>query len=74
MYRIIIIIQDGRLVGKENLVDMPNINNMAKNGINFINAYTNSPICCPSRSGREILKLTLFILVEIEKLISLTWT
>ncbi|XP_072038127.1 arylsulfatase K-like [Amphiura filiformis] len=42
---------DGRLVGRDDLLQMPNINNLAKNGVNFINAYTNSPICCPSRSA-----------------------
>eukprot|EP01084_Bolivina_argentea_P249239 417134_1 len=30
---------------------MPNLRNLAKDGINFINSYTNSPVCVTSRSS-----------------------
>ncbi|KAM8960802.1 arylsulfatase K [Pelodytes ibericus] len=44
---------DGRLtVALENdLVNLPNLNYMKSHGALFLNAYTNSPICCPSRSA-----------------------
>ncbi|XP_063820103.1 arylsulfatase K isoform X1 [Pseudophryne corroboree] len=44
---------DGRLtLGPENnLVSLPNLNLMKRHGAVFLNAYTNSPICCPSRAA-----------------------
>ncbi|XP_066272588.1 arylsulfatase K-like [Branchiostoma lanceolatum] len=44
---------DGRLIGQgpDSVVDLPNLNYMVQNGVNFRNTYTNSPICCPSRSA-----------------------
>eukprot|EP01084_Bolivina_argentea_P228783 386317_1 len=34
-----------------NIVSMPNLRSLAKDGINFINSYTNSPVCVTSRSS-----------------------
>ncbi|XP_075710962.1 arylsulfatase K [Rhinoderma darwinii] len=44
---------DGRLtIAPENhLVALPNIDFLNKRGAVFMNAYTNSPICCPSRAA-----------------------
>ncbi|KAM4709638.1 arylsulfatase K isoform 2-T2 [Discoglossus pictus] len=44
---------DGRLTFSpdDNLVSLPNLNFMKSNGAVFLNAYTNSPICCPSRAA-----------------------
>lgn len=44
---------DGRLtIAPENhLVDLPNLNFLKQQGAVFLNAYTNSPICCPSRAA-----------------------
>uniref|UniRef100_A0A8C5M5E9 Arylsulfatase K n=1 Tax=Leptobrachium leishanense TaxID=445787 RepID=A0A8C5M5E9_9ANUR len=44
---------DGRLTvdPERNLVPFPNLNYMKNHGAVFRNAYTNSPICCPSRSA-----------------------
>jgi len=33
------------------VVKLPYINFMRELGATFLNAYTNSPICCPSRAG-----------------------
>eukprot|EP00118_Oscarella_pearsei_P008337 m.42407 g.42407 ORF g.42407 m.42407 type:complete len:520 (+) comp33355_c0_seq6:18-1577(+) len=41
---------DGRLIGKD-VVHLPNLEKVAQQGIVFENAYTNNPICCPSRSA-----------------------
>ncbi|XP_058720230.1 arylsulfatase K isoform X1 [Poecile atricapillus] len=44
---------DGRLTffpGNQT-VDLPSINFMKRHGTVFLNAYTNSPICCPSRAA-----------------------
>ncbi|NWU94035.1 ARSK Arylsulfatase, partial [Upupa epops] len=44
---------DGRLTfypGNQ-AVDLPSINFMKRQGTIFLNAYTNSPICCPSRAA-----------------------
>ncbi|PKU37698.1 hypothetical protein llap_11999 [Limosa lapponica baueri] len=44
---------DGRLTfypGNQT-VDLPSINFMKRYGTVFLNAYTNSPICCPSRAA-----------------------
>ncbi|KAI2538270.1 arylsulfatase family member K, partial [Homo sapiens] len=54
---------DGRLTfhpGSQ-VVKLPFINFMKTRGTSFLNAYTNSPICCPSRAvivwkrGQEML-------------------
>ena len=53
---------DGRVLDPSsklwNIVSMPNLRSLAKDGINFINTYCNSPLCAPSRasmwSGRFI--------------------
>ncbi|NWR23064.1 ARSK Arylsulfatase, partial [Emberiza fucata] len=44
---------DGRLtfLPGNQTVDLPSINFMKRHGTVFINAYTNSPICCPSRAA-----------------------
>ncbi|XP_034955902.2 arylsulfatase K isoform X1 [Zootoca vivipara] len=44
---------DGRLTfhPKNETVDLPFVNLMRKHGSLFLNAYTNSPICCPSRAA-----------------------
>ncbi|XP_069608044.1 arylsulfatase K isoform X1 [Ranitomeya imitator] len=44
---------DGRLtIAPENrLVDLPNLDFLKRHGAVFLNAYTNSPICCPSRAA-----------------------
>ncbi|NXN17883.1 ARSK Arylsulfatase, partial [Indicator maculatus] len=44
---------DGRLTfhpGNQT-VDLPSIHFMSRSGTIFLNAYTNSPICCPSRAA-----------------------
>uniref|UniRef100_A0A8C5YXH0 Arylsulfatase K n=1 Tax=Marmota marmota marmota TaxID=9994 RepID=A0A8C5YXH0_MARMA len=49
----LIIIGDGRLTfhpGSQ-VVKLPFINFMKTYGTSFLNAYTNSPICCPSRAA-----------------------
>lgn len=45
--------KDGRLTyapGRD-VVQLPYINYMRELGVIFLNSYTNSPICCPSRAG-----------------------
>ncbi|XP_037981740.1 arylsulfatase K isoform X3 [Motacilla alba alba] len=44
---------DGRLtfLPGNQTVDLPSINFMKRHGTVFLNAYTNSPICCPSRAA-----------------------
>ncbi|KAM5193832.1 arylsulfatase K [Mantella aurantiaca] len=44
---------DGRLMSNldSHVVSLPNLNFMKHHGAVFLNAYTNSPICCPSRSA-----------------------
>ncbi|XP_063312820.1 arylsulfatase K [Pelobates fuscus] len=44
---------DGRLTTalENNFVQLPNLQFMKSNGAVFLNAYTNSPICCPSRAA-----------------------
>ncbi|XP_055459977.1 arylsulfatase K [Psammomys obesus] len=44
---------DGRLTFKpgSQVVKLPFINFMKAHGTTFLNAYTNSPICCPSRAA-----------------------
>ncbi|KAG9487997.1 hypothetical protein GDO78_007676 [Eleutherodactylus coqui] len=44
---------DGRLTTAPGnyLVDLPNLNFLKQHGAVFLNAYTNSPICCPSRAA-----------------------
>ncbi|XP_053557473.1 arylsulfatase K isoform X2 [Bombina bombina] len=44
---------DGRLTifPENNLVSLPYLNFMKNHGAVFLNAYTNSPICCPSRAA-----------------------
>lgn len=49
--------KDGRLTfapGRD-VVQLPNINYMRELGAIFLNSYTNSPICCPSRAGETIV-------------------
>ncbi|EGV98401.1 Arylsulfatase K [Cricetulus griseus] len=50
---------DGRLTFQpgSGVVKLPFINFMRAHGTTFLNAYTNSPICCPSRAGEIILTL-----------------
>ena len=33
------------------IINTPNIDNLAKNGVNFINAYTQAPACVPARQN-----------------------
>nr|XP_020022018.1 arylsulfatase K-like [Castor canadensis] len=50
---------DGRLTfypGSQ-VVKLPFINFMKAHGTSFLNAYTNSPICCPSRAGMDVLNI-----------------
>nr|XP_039273121.1 arylsulfatase K-like [Styela clava] len=45
---------DGRLVtgGRyEGVVKLPNIRALSKSGVTYLNAYSNNPICAPSRSA-----------------------
>ncbi|XP_073480630.1 arylsulfatase K isoform X1 [Aquarana catesbeiana] len=44
---------DGRLTSTldSQVVSLPNLNFMKHHGAVFLNAYTNAPICCPSRSA-----------------------
>ena len=43
---------DGRVLDPSspiwNIVQMPNLRALAKEGINFVNNYCNSPLCAPS--------------------------
>lgn len=49
--------QDGRLTfqPRSRVVKLPSIDLMKAHGTTFLNAYTNSPICCPSRAGMTML-------------------
>lgn len=49
-------LQDGRLTFDPNskVVQLPYINYLRELGTTFLNAYTNSPICCPSRAGNPL--------------------
>ncbi|KAG8456368.1 hypothetical protein GDO86_002229 [Hymenochirus boettgeri] len=56
MYNVVMVMCDsfdGRLANapENELVNLPFINYMRKQGALFSNAYTNSPICCPSRAA-----------------------
>lgn len=42
---------DGRLTFNNKVVQLPYINYVRELGTTFLNAYTNSPICCPSRAA-----------------------
>lgn len=42
---------DGRLTISNKIVQLPFINYVRELGTTFLNAYTNSPICCPSRAA-----------------------
>ncbi|XP_069747907.1 arylsulfatase K isoform X2 [Narcine bancroftii] len=44
---------DGRLTynPQNQTINLPNINKMKDNGAIFLNTYSNSPICCPSRAA-----------------------
>lgn len=57
--------QDGRLTFQpgSQVVKLPFINFMRAHGTTFLNAYTNSPICCPSRAGMNV-PLMFLILME----------
>uniref|UniRef100_A0A3B4AH56 Arylsulfatase K n=2 Tax=Periophthalmus magnuspinnatus TaxID=409849 RepID=A0A3B4AH56_9GOBI len=42
---------DGRLTFNNKVVQLPYINYLRELGTTFLNAYSNSPICCPSRAA-----------------------
>lgn len=46
-------LQDGRLIFDpgSRVVKLPFVNYLRERGVTFLNSYTNSPICCPSRAG-----------------------
>lgn len=48
-------LQDGRLTFDpgSKVVQLPYINYLRELGTTFLSAYTNSPICCPSRAGKR---------------------
>lgn len=51
---LILFLKDGRLTFDpgSKVVQLPYINYLRELGTTFLNAYTNSPICCPSRAGK----------------------
>lgn len=51
-------LQDGRLTFDpgSKVVKLPYVNYLRELGTTFLNAYTNSPICCPSRAGKSPTK------------------
>ena len=55
----LLLFQDGRLTfyPESQVVKLPFINFMKAHGTSFLNAYTNSPICCPSRAGMNTLNI-----------------
>lgn len=56
---VFLFLQDGRLTFDpgSKVVQLPYVNYIRELGTTFLNAYTNSPICCPSRAG-DPLKVT----------------
>lgn len=50
---VLYILQDGRLTFDpgSRVVKLPFVNYLRELGVTFLYAYTNSPICCPSRAG-----------------------
>lgn len=57
------LLKDGRLTFSpgNKVVQLPYINYMREMGAVFLNSYTNSPICCPSRAGRVLLSLCILL-------------
>lgn len=53
---VFLFLQDGRLTFDpgSRVVQLPYVNYLRELGTAFLNAYTNSPICCPSRAGNPL--------------------
>lgn len=51
---VFLFLQVGRLTFDpgSKVVQLPYVNYLRELGTTFLNAYTNSPICCPSRAGK----------------------
>lgn len=61
---VFLLLKDGRLTFSpgDKVVQLPYINYMREMGAVFLNSYTNSPICCPSRAGRVIASAYCYLL------------